>query len=187
MWSFPGCTVGLTRIFFLISCGTSGKVFFQFFAIFYSNTTQSTQWTYLQVKLEIGRYLLKKITFTCGGRSLSLRCVSLYDGVPTLGHQNRSYCSWVPVHQTILSMYLHFSQLRKTFRRVIKSCLNRWDLSTSRKLPACRNALLNKEGPLDGGCEAHLCFPFGACEHDVRSQVCKSSPLPARPCCVLCS
>lgn len=70
----------------------------------------------------------------CDGRELSLRCVSLHDQVPTLAQQNRSCLPWVPVHQTILSKYLHFSQLGKAFKHVIKSYLNQWNSSTSLKL-----------------------------------------------------
>lgn len=84
---------------------------------------------------------------------------------------------WVPVHQTVLSMYLHLSQLRKAFKHVIKSYLCWWDLSKNFKLNTCQNALLSWEGLLDASCRVHLDFPLGACGYDGRSQVCRSNLL----------
>lgn len=84
---------------------------------------------------------------------------------------------WVPVHQTVLSMYLHLSQLRKAFKHVIKSYLCWWDSSKNFKLNTCQNALLSWEGLLDASCRVHLDFPLGACGYDGRSQVCRSNLL----------
>lgn len=147
----------------------TGEVFFTFLWFFYSwhKVQGELNWKSSEKGADI--YWIKR-TAACDGREPSLRCVSLHDGVPTLAQQNRSCLPWVPVHQTILSKYLHFSQLRKAFKHVIKSYLNQWNLSTSLKLntlkcPAEQGGVAGRRG------KAHLCCPFWAGKCDVRSQV----------------